>query len=180
MSLDLDRVADAVAQLRLRVPSDPRRRGPVPLAGYFAETGLDHVGGALVANAGTVLVAVATAIMKLVGGDVDHRRRVHGSADLSMPAPHLEEVLEVRFVVEKERDVDRAGVVVGDLDTLDQILLDELSPAQVKPQLEIVERASRLFDEVVGLIKQSFEPVTMREHARVLLDGGRLKTTTLG
>ena len=38
----------------------------------------------------------------------------------------------------------------------------------------------RLFDEVVGLIKQSFEPVTMREHARVLLDGGRLKTTSLG
>jgi peptidoglycan/xylan/chitin deacetylase (PgdA/CDA1 family) len=38
----------------------------------------------------------------------------------------------------------------------------------------------RLFDEVVGLIKQSFEPVTMREHARVLLDGGRLKTATLG
>jgi hypothetical protein len=38
----------------------------------------------------------------------------------------------------------------------------------------------RLFDEVVGLIKQSFEPVTMRDHARVLLDGGRLKTTTLG
>jgi IrrE N-terminal-like domain len=40
---DLDRVDDAVARLRLRVPSDPRRRGPVPLAGYFAETGLDHV-----------------------------------------------------------------------------------------------------------------------------------------
>jgi hypothetical protein len=39
----LDRVADAVAQLRLRVPADPRRRGPVPLAGFFAETGLDHI-----------------------------------------------------------------------------------------------------------------------------------------
>jgi peptidoglycan/xylan/chitin deacetylase (PgdA/CDA1 family) len=38
----------------------------------------------------------------------------------------------------------------------------------------------RLFDEVVGLIKASFEPVTMREHARVLLDNGRLKTSTLG
>jgi peptidoglycan/xylan/chitin deacetylase (PgdA/CDA1 family) len=37
-----------------------------------------------------------------------------------------------------------------------------------------------LFDEVVGLIQQSFEPVTMREQARVLLDGGRLKTSSLG
>jgi hypothetical protein len=40
---DLDQVADAVARLRLQVPSDPRRRGPVSLAGYFAETALDHV-----------------------------------------------------------------------------------------------------------------------------------------
>ena len=38
----------------------------------------------------------------------------------------------------------------------------------------------RLFDDVIALIKESFEPVTMREHARVLLDGGRLKTATLG
>jgi peptidoglycan/xylan/chitin deacetylase (PgdA/CDA1 family) len=38
----------------------------------------------------------------------------------------------------------------------------------------------RLFDEVIALIKQSFEPVTMGEHARVLLDGGRLKTRVLG
>ena len=38
----------------------------------------------------------------------------------------------------------------------------------------------RLIDEVIALIKQSFEPVTMAEHARVLLDGGRLKTATLG
>lgn len=43
MTMDLDRIADAVAQLRLRVPFDSRRRGPVPLAGYFAETALDHV-----------------------------------------------------------------------------------------------------------------------------------------
>ncbi len=43
MTLDPDRIADAVARLRLRVPSDPCRRGPVSLAGYFAETGLDHV-----------------------------------------------------------------------------------------------------------------------------------------
>jgi hypothetical protein len=38
----------------------------------------------------------------------------------------------------------------------------------------------RLFDEVIGLIKQTFDPITMGEHARVLLDGGRLKTTSLG
>jgi hypothetical protein len=38
----------------------------------------------------------------------------------------------------------------------------------------------RLFDEVIGLVKQSFSPVTMGEHARVLLDNGRLKTTSLG
>jgi hypothetical protein len=37
-----------------------------------------------------------------------------------------------------------------------------------------------LFDEVIGMIKRSFEPVTMREYAEVLLDGGRLKTATLG
>jgi len=40
---DLDHVANAVARLRLRVSADPRRRGPVPLGGYFAETALDHV-----------------------------------------------------------------------------------------------------------------------------------------
>jgi hypothetical protein len=38
------RVAEAVARLRGRVPSDPGRRGPATLAGFFAETGLDHVG----------------------------------------------------------------------------------------------------------------------------------------
>jgi hypothetical protein len=37
----------------------------------------------------------------------------------------------------------------------------------------------RLFDDVILLIKESFEPVTMREHARVLLDGGRLKRLSL-
>jgi hypothetical protein len=38
-----------------------------------------------------------------------------------------------------------------------------------------------LFDEVMGLIKQSFEPVTMKDYAqRVLLDGGRLASATLG
>ena len=45
---------------------------------------------------------------------------------------------------------------------------------------ERTEDKLRLFDEVIALIKQSFEPVTMAEHARVLLDGGRLKTATLG
>ena len=43
MTLDLDRINDAVAQLRRQVPLDLGRRGPVPLAGYYAETGLDHV-----------------------------------------------------------------------------------------------------------------------------------------
>src|SRR6266511_85171 len=37
----------------------------------------------------------------------------------------------------------------------------------------------RLFDEVAALLKDAFQPVTMQEHARVLLDGGRLKQTTL-
>src|SRR5207249_2440744 len=37
-----------------------------------------------------------------------------------------------------------------------------------------------LFDEVIGMIQRSFEPVTMERHAKVLLDGGRLKTATLG
>jgi hypothetical protein len=38
-----------------------------------------------------------------------------------------------------------------------------------------------LFDEVIGLIKQSFEPVTMKDYAtEVLLDRGRLATATLG
>lgn len=43
MTIELDRIADAVAQLRRRVPFDASRRGPVLLAGYFAETALDHV-----------------------------------------------------------------------------------------------------------------------------------------
>ena len=43
MTLDLDRITDAVAQLRRQVPLDLDRRGPVPLAGYFAETALDHL-----------------------------------------------------------------------------------------------------------------------------------------
>ncbi len=37
----------------------------------------------------------------------------------------------------------------------------------------------RLFDEVMGELKESFQPVTMQEHARVLLDGGRLKQASL-
>jgi peptidoglycan/xylan/chitin deacetylase (PgdA/CDA1 family) len=37
----------------------------------------------------------------------------------------------------------------------------------------------RLFDEVMTLIGDSFETVTMTEHARVLLDSGRLKRTSL-
>jgi peptidoglycan/xylan/chitin deacetylase (PgdA/CDA1 family) len=38
-----------------------------------------------------------------------------------------------------------------------------------------------VFDEVIGLIKQSFEPVTMKDYAtEVLLDRGRLATATLG
>jgi peptidoglycan-N-acetylglucosamine deacetylase len=45
---------------------------------------------------------------------------------------------------------------------------------------ETTDDKLRLLDEVIVLIKQSFEPVTMGEHARVLLDGGRLKTATLG
>jgi hypothetical protein len=43
VTLDLDQITDAIAQLRRRVPSDLNRRGPVPLARYFAETALDHV-----------------------------------------------------------------------------------------------------------------------------------------
>jgi hypothetical protein len=40
---DPDHIANALSQLRLRVPFDLRRRGPVPLSIYFAETGLDHI-----------------------------------------------------------------------------------------------------------------------------------------
>jgi hypothetical protein len=36
-----------------------------------------------------------------------------------------------------------------------------------------------LLDDVITLIKEKFRPVTMMEHAQVLLDGGRLKTATL-
>jgi hypothetical protein len=43
VTIDLDRIADAAAQLRRRVPFDASCRGPVLLAGYFAETALDHV-----------------------------------------------------------------------------------------------------------------------------------------
>jgi hypothetical protein len=41
--IDPDRIAEAVAQLRRQVPFELARRGPVPLAGYFAETSLDHI-----------------------------------------------------------------------------------------------------------------------------------------
>jgi len=37
----------------------------------------------------------------------------------------------------------------------------------------------RLFDEVMTLIGESFQTVTMSQHARVLLDSGRLKRTAL-
>jgi hypothetical protein len=43
VNLDLERITDAVADLRCRVPFAPDHRGPVPLAAYFAETALDHV-----------------------------------------------------------------------------------------------------------------------------------------
>jgi IrrE N-terminal-like domain len=43
VTFDSDRVQDPVTRLQARVPCDPHRRGPVPLAGYFAETALDHV-----------------------------------------------------------------------------------------------------------------------------------------
>lgn len=38
-----DRVLAAVTALRHVIPVAPGHRGPVPLAGYFAETALDHV-----------------------------------------------------------------------------------------------------------------------------------------
>jgi hypothetical protein len=37
----------------------------------------------------------------------------------------------------------------------------------------------RLFDEVLQLIAETFRPVTMRQHARVLLDSGHLKVASL-
>ena len=43
MNLEIDRIAEAVDQVRLRLPSEMHRRGPVPLADYFAETALDHI-----------------------------------------------------------------------------------------------------------------------------------------
>jgi hypothetical protein len=43
MKDEADRVADAVAQLAQAFPATLDRRGPVPLADYFAETTLDHI-----------------------------------------------------------------------------------------------------------------------------------------
>ena len=42
MTADVDRVRDAVAELRRRVPVGPDHRGPVPLEAYFEQTGLLH------------------------------------------------------------------------------------------------------------------------------------------
>ena len=43
MITDMERVTDAVAELRRRVSLPGSALGPVPLASYFAETALDHV-----------------------------------------------------------------------------------------------------------------------------------------
>ena len=49
------------------------------------------------------------------------RGRVQLSALCASPPAHLEEVLEVGLVTKDERQVDRTGVVVGELDALDQV-----------------------------------------------------------
>ena len=108
------------------------------------EARLQLVGRSLVANARSIFVTLAPGVVKLVGGDVDDPRRVQRSASRAAPPAHLEQILEVGLVTEDERQVDRAGVVVGELDALHQILLDELPPSQVKPQLGIVELARRI------------------------------------
>jgi hypothetical protein len=63
------------------------------------------------------------------------------------------------------------------LDFLGRDLVDQLSffPGMRAP----TDRKLRLFDEVIGLIADSFETVTMSEHARVLLGNGRLKRMSL-
>jgi hypothetical protein len=63
------------------------------------------------------------------------------------------------------------------LDFLGRDLVDKLSffPGMRAP----TDFKLRLFDEVIGLIGESFQTVTMSEHARVLLGKGRLKTMSL-
>ncbi len=43
MNPEIDRVTDAIDRLRLRLPSETYRQGPVPLADCFVETALDHI-----------------------------------------------------------------------------------------------------------------------------------------
>ena len=49
----------------------------------------------------------------------------------------------------------------------------------ISGSLTFSEDQIALFDEVMGLITESFETVTMSEHARVLLGNGRLKRMSL-
>ena len=72
------------------------------------------------------------------------RGGVQLSALRAAPPAHFEQIPEVGLVTEDERQVDRAGVVVGELDALHQIFLDELPPSQMKPQLGIVQLARRI------------------------------------
>ena len=69
-----DRVLAAITALRVAVPLTPDHRGPVLLAGYYAETGLDHL-----------------ELPNLTRGAVaEHLRRAGVPADdLGNPADHL-------------------------------------------------------------------------------------------
>jgi hypothetical protein len=63
------------------------------------------------------------------------------------------------------------------LDFLGKGMADEL---QFFPGMQATtDFKLRLFDEVMGMIEDEFRPVTMGHHARVLLDSGHLKITSL-
>jgi hypothetical protein len=134
------------------------------------EARLDGVGRALVAHARPVLALIAPAVVKLVGGPIDHFRRVPGAGFGAAPATDFEQVLEVGVVAEDERELDRAHRVVRQLDALDQVAVDELPAAHVEGQLRIVELAA---EGLSGQRKVDLGNVLTRDFARQLAKAAR-------
>src|SRR5690606_570805 len=95
----------------------PERLDPNTIDG---DARLDVIGGATESNDGAIRVAVEAVVRELIGCDVDHPRQMQRAAPRAPPASDLEQVGEVRFVPKDERHHEGAGVVVGQLDTLDQ------------------------------------------------------------